>query len=138
MIQLDFWSQFREYAQNHKGNIKLRKAYPQHWYDISFGFSTAHIALTVNGKLKQIACEVYIPDSGWLFSVLFDRKDIIENELNESLEWNELPDKKASRIKLVRSGDIFEQNQWIKHHSWLLEKATQFQNVFGSHIKNLS
>jgi len=137
MLQLDFWSKFREYVQSQKGDIKLRKPYPQHWYDISFGFSTAHIALTVNSQLKQIACELYIPDSNWLFLALFENRETIENELGESLEWNELPDKKASRIKLVSAGDIFEQNKWFTYYSWLLKKVVAFQNVFSSRIKSL-
>ena len=51
--------------------------------------------------MKQIAVTVYIPDSKQLFLDLSENKDAIENELSEELDWNELPDKKASRIKLV-------------------------------------
>ena len=75
ILQFEFCSKFREFVQEKGGNIKLRKAYPQHWYDISFGFSTAHIAVTVNSQLKQIACEVYIPDSKQLFLDLSENKD---------------------------------------------------------------
>ena len=63
ILQFEFWSKFREFVQEKGGNIKLKKAHLKHWYNISLGFSTAHIALSVNSKLKQIACEVYIPDS---------------------------------------------------------------------------
>ena len=138
ILQFEFWSKFREFVQEKGGNIKLRKAYPQHWYDISFGFSTTHIAVTVNSQLKQIACEVYIPDSKQLFLDLSENKDAIENELSEELDWNELPDKKASRIKLVSKGDIFEQEQWLNYHSWMLEKVIDFQDVFSRHIKKVT
>ena len=138
ILQFEFWSKFREFVQEKGGNIKLRKAYPQHWYDISFGFSTTHIAVTVNSQLKQIACEVYIPDSKQLFLDLSENKDAIENELSEELDWNELPDKKASRIKLVSKGDIFEQEQWLNYHSWMLEKVIDFQDVFSRHIKEVT
>lgn len=88
--------------------------------------------------MKQIACEVYIPDSKQLFLDLSENKDAIENELSEELDWNELPDKKASRIKLVSKGDIFEQEQWLNYHSWMLEKVIDFQDVFSRHIKEVT
>lgn len=135
LLQLDFWTKFKEYVQEHNGKIKLRKAYPQHWYDISFGFSNAHIALTVNSQSEQMACEVYIPDSKKLFSVLHEQKEKIEAELTEQLEWEELPEKKASRIKLISSGCLSSQESWEQYHSWMLDRVSKFQKVFGKFIK---
>ena len=138
ILQFEFWSRFREFVQGRGGNIKLKKAHPKHWYNISFGFSTAHIALSINSKLKQVACEVYIPDSKQLFLDLSENKDSIENELSEKLDWNELSSKKASRIKLASKGDIFEQDQWLNYHSWMLEKVIDFQDVFSRYIKEVT
>lgn len=135
LLQLEFWSKFKEFVQENNGIIKLRKAYPQHWYDISFGFSNAHITLTVNSQSSQITCEIYIPDSKKLFSCLYAQKDEIEDELSERLEWEELPEKKASRIKLISKGELSKQEEWTQYHSWMLEKVTSFQDVFGKYIK---
>lgn len=135
MLQLEFWTKFKEYVQDNNGKIKLRKAYPQHWYDIGFGFSNAHISLTVNSQSEQMACEIYIPDSKQLFSLLHKNKAIIESELSEKLVWEELPEKKASRIKLISKGDLSNQDNWPQYHSWMLEKVTSFQKIFGNHIK---
>jgi len=135
LLQLEFWTKFKEYVQDNKGNIKLRKAYPQHWYDISFGFSNAHLALTVNSQSEQMACEVYIPDSKELFSSLHESKSEIEADLGEQLEWEELPEKKASRIKLVSNGNLSDQDQWQQYHSWMFSKVTDFQTVFSKYIK---
>ena len=137
ILQFEFWSKFREFVQEKGGNIKLKKAHPKHWYNISLGFSTAHIAVTVNSKLKKIACEVYIPDSKQLFLDLSENKKAIENELSEKLDWNELPGKKASRIKLASKGDIFEQDQWLNYHSWMFAKVIAFQDVFSHYIKTV-
>jgi hypothetical protein len=135
LLQLDFWSKFKEFVQEKNGKIKLRKAYPQHWYDISFGSSNAHISLTINSQSEQMACEIYIPDSKKLFTCLYNNKDSIESELSEQLVWEELPEKKASRIKLISQGSISNQEQWHNYHSWLLEKVIKFQKVFGNNIK---
>ena len=135
LLQLEFWSKFKEHVQDNNGKVKLRKAYPQHWYDISFGFSNAHIALTVNSQSSQMACEIYIPDSKKLFSCLVAKKEEVENELSDKLVWEELPEKKASRIKLISKGELSKQSEWKQYHSWLLEKVTNFQQVFGKYIK---
>lgn len=135
LLQLEFWTKFKEFVQDNNGNIKLRKAYAQHWYDISFGFANAHITLTVNSQSEQMACEIYIPDSKQLFSALNEQKDTIESDLSEQLVWEELPEKKASRIKLITKGDLFNQGNWEQYHSWMLENVTKFQKVFGKFIK---
>jgi hypothetical protein len=135
LLQLDFWTKFKEYAQEKGGNIKLRKVYPQHWYDISFGSSSAHIALTVNTQSDQIACEIYIPDSKKLFADLYAHKDEIEEELGELLDWHELPEKRASRIKLITSGELANQGDWGSYHAWLLQKVSDFQRVFTKFIR---
>ena len=136
MLQLGYWTDFKRYVQDHNGKMKLRKAYPQHWYDISFGSSHAHICLTINSQSEQMSCEIYIDNSKHLFAALYENKDNIESELSEQLVWDELPTKKASRIKLLENGDLSSQENWEQYHSWMLEKATHFQTVFSKYIKN--
>jgi len=64
-----------------------------------------------------------------------NRKKKIESDLSEHLEWEELPAKKASRIKLISQGILSSQGSWKQYHSWMLEKVTNFQKVFGKYIK---
>lgn len=135
LLQLEFWTKFKEYVTDNSGNLKLRKIYPQHWYDISFGFSNAYTTLTVNSQSSQMACELYIPDSKELFKDLHEYKEQIETELSEKLVWDELPNKKASRIKLITNGDLSDQNSWHTYHTWMLTKVTDFQKVFSKYIK---
>ena len=136
VLQLDFWNTFKEYSMSQDGDINLRKAYPQHWYDVSFGFSEAHIGLTVNSKKNKIGCEIYIHDSKSLFNSLLENKELIENELNEELSWELLPEKKASRIKLSTDGCLQEAHDWENQHCWLLEKATILKHVFSKYMRS--
>lgn len=135
LVQLDFWTRFKEFVQDKNGTIRLRKAYPQYWYDVGFGFANAHLALSINSQSDQLGCEVYIPDSKPLYAALFAQKENIESELGEQLVWEELPQKKASRIKLVRQGSLWAEDSWSDYHQWMLENATNFQKIFGKYIK---
>ena len=96
--------------------LRLRKPYPQHWYDISFGFSNAHICLTINSQTNQKGCEIYIPDSKQLLHCLYEDKQEIEEKLGESLQWEKLPEKKASRIKLLEKADLADTENWEEIH----------------------
>lgn len=138
MLQLEFWTKLKEYVQDNKHQIKLRKARPQHWLDISIGTSNAHIGLTVNSQTNQLGCEIYISDSKELYDGLEAKKDEIENQLGEKLEWKPLPEGKASRIKLSRNGELNNQDSWEDYYQWLCEKVQNFQNVFSKMIKEIS
>lgn len=134
-LQLDFWNKFKEYAKTNSSKLRLRKAYPQHWYDISFGSSEAYIELTVNSQKNQIACEIYIPDSKELYHFLEKYRDDIEDELDIKLEWMPLEEKKASRIKATIEADINNNDRWDEYFNWLNTTAQKFQKVFLKYIK---
>lgn len=133
--QLEFWNRFKEYGQKKNPRLKFRKTYPQHWYDISIGSSEAHISLTMDTRNGLFGCELYIDNNKDLFSYLIGRKEEIEGRLREKVEWMELPDRKASRIKVSRSGEIKETGKWEQYFDWLLVEAEKFQGVFSKYTK---
>ena len=137
LLQLNFWDQFKEYAQLSNTKLRLRKTYPQHWYDISIGCSKAHIALSINTQKNQIACELYIDNSKELFHGLINHKKEIENELDEQLDWQELPNRKASRIKLIKNAVIEDESNWPDYFKWLKMQAEIFHKVFLKYTREI-
>ena len=135
MTQLEFWTKFKEYVRDQNVKVRIKKPFPQNWTDISFGFSTAYINLTVNSQTNQIGCEVYIPESKELFRHLYDNKEKIEEEMDCGLRWDELRNRKASRIKLIKDADLSILEEWDGIHKWLLEYTIRFQDVFSKYIK---
>lgn len=129
--QLEFWEKFREYGQAEKTRLRLRKPFPQHWYDISAGSSDWHLALTLNSAANQMACEVYINQNKALFKKFESHRPAIEQHLGNDLEWMELPDKKASRIKQSTACDLNQQEKWLEYFAWLLYRAESFRKIFG-------
>ena len=137
LMQLEFWTQFKEYASAHQSTLRLRKAYPQHWYDISIGNSKSHLCLIVDADNEQIRCEFYIPDSKSLFNALHEKKNVIESKLPYDLEWMELEGKKASRIRAVHTVDVANNANWNASFQWLMDTAQQFQTVFADQFKKM-
>jgi hypothetical protein len=133
-LQLKFWSGFKQFALEEQSTLRITRVYPQHWLDIYFGHPRCHICMTVNARRGIMTCEIYITDSKPLFQELLKDRDIIEARLSENLQWNELPGKKASRIKLIRDADVTIEEKWPEYVAWLKEKAETFQEVFSEYI----
>jgi hypothetical protein len=132
LMQLDFWQQFKTFCKEQDSRLGTRKAFPQHWYDISIGRSEGHISLTVNTRDNEMGCELYISDDKNWFDELYEQRDVIESEIGTSLEWMRLDDKKASRIKLSKDFDFEDRDRWPDYFEWLKEKADKFKQVFGA------
>lgn len=131
LMQLEFWQQLRAFSAIKTPSLKLRTPRAQHWYDISIGRSDAHIALTTNTNEGQIGCELYIPNSKHLYNALYSNKQEIESDLKISgLIWQELPEKKASRIRVVQKYDLTNLDR-EQAFSWLVETTSKFKNVFS-------
>lgn len=132
-LQYSFWQAFTEFAgkTDFIKSFTLRKARPQHWYDLGIGMSEAHIALTANTQKKLIGAEIYIPDDKELFNTFLANKTQIEKELGFSMDWQPIPDGKASRIVIYHSKDIKSEGNWEECFTWYSEKAKKLKQVFG-------
>jgi len=134
-LQLDFWTRLKEYSEANNKGISFRKPRPQHWYDISFGTSDAHIALTVNTQKDEILCEVYIPDSYEVYMQFYNHKEEIEDQLNGGLDWQELPEKKASRIRKTKPFSVTDnKDNWEEAFDWMIDQVQKFSAVFSRYI----
>ena len=132
LLQLKFWDNFKQYAQNKNLNLRLRKTYPQHWYDLSFGRTDCHISLTINSQKNELACEIYIPNSKETFRQFYNNKEEIDKQI-VGLEWMELPARKASRIKKKTKGDFRKEEKWEEYFEWLGKTSIEFQNTFNKY-----
>jgi hypothetical protein len=133
--QLEFWDRFKDFAKRNNTKLRLQKCYPQHWTNISIGSSDAHISLSVNSREGIFGTELYISNNKDLYTKIFENKKSIEAEVGDALEWMELPNKKASRIKISTNGSFDDQTKWDDYFEWLLRKAEKFQQVFPKYLK---
>ena len=135
LLQGEYWEQLIEYAKQNPRSLNFgRKARPQHWYNLAFGTARAGIALTLNTQKKQLGCEIYIPKDKELYDIFFDKRDEIETDIGEKLEWNRHDNKPQCRIKIAIDGDLTNKNDWQKFNEWFLDISDKFAKAFGSRI----
>ena len=97
--RVEFWNQFNDILIEKGKPFNVRKATTDHWYDVAMGTSEAHIAINLINKDSTIVIELYINDNKDLFDKLFEKKNIIEEELGLNLDWQRMDNRNASRIK---------------------------------------
>ena len=82
-------------------------------------------------------CEFYIPDDKDLYRSFEAYKEEINNKFEFELEWMFLEGRKASRIRTVAEADISSTEQWDEYFSWLLQRSSEFQDVFLKYYKKM-
>jgi hypothetical protein len=133
--QLEFWNALRDFAKQNNSQLRFQKSNPQHWLNMSIGSSDAHLALTINSIQKLFGVELYISNNKELYAELFKQRETIDRELGETVEWMELPGKKASRIKVSHSGNFDDERKWDSTFVWLLGVAEKFRKVLPKYLK---
>jgi hypothetical protein len=131
LLQLEFWQQLRDFAASCIPPLKLRKPYAQNWYDVAIGRSDCHVVLTALVSENRVGCELYISDSKRLFHALHSNSTEIDSALGlGELSWQELPEKKASRVRIFRDFD-FKNQERKEAFEWLVQTTKKFKSVFS-------
>ncbi len=132
-LQFEFWQKLREFASQTFPELKLRTPRAQNWYDISIGRSDCHVCLTLFLDEGKVGCELYISNSKELFVNFRQKKDGIEKSLGleGKIDWQELPGRKASRIRAFAPFDLDDEKNWEKAFQWLGRTAILFKKAFG-------
>lgn len=135
VLQREFYEKVREHGIAHAPHIRRwQTPKTQHWFDVSIGTSQAHISLTTNSLEKRVAVEIHIPNNKQLFAGLFDDRESIEQQLGMTLDWRELPERKASRIVIEHRGDSADPEEQLELVQWMVATADAFSRVFPGFI----
>lgn len=94
---------------------------------------------------KRFRVELYIDEkvgdkekNKRVFDALHSHKKEIEAELKETLSWERIDDKRASRIALYRPGSITDQKDDLnKLREWAVSAMIRFQRVMERHINEV-
>lgn len=133
--RLIFWEQFNQTVLNRGKPFNIRKATIDHWYDVAVGSSDAHIAINLVNKDNIVVVELYINDNKELFDKLFQFKEKIEEELGESLIWDRLNNKKASRIKHYVYGLNFDdRSNYDDLMNKIIDEVIALRSVFKKYL----
>jgi hypothetical protein len=122
---------------------QARKGQPQNWYTFSSGVQGIgySVVFALGGRVRT---EAYIDygDANWnkmVFDGLYEQREAIEIALGESLEWERLDARRASRVAIYRQGSIGDPPQTLEEiKAWSIDQLLRFRKVLSPRASQLS
>ena len=146
-LQLDLWTAFKAYADEHETLFKSVKPQPQNWLSLGIGKSGFHLSPvasfwdSVNETWQSHELRVELVVDGINAKVHFEaleaHREDIEGELNRKLTWNNPSNARMCRIYVRKEVDLNDQAQWPEYIAWLVDELNGFYRVFSPLVRNL-
>jgi hypothetical protein len=117
------------------GLTSATKGLPQSW--LSFGAGRTGFSFAVSFAQKNMfRVEVYISGRNrTAFEYLRGQREEIEQDIGQSLSWEEMP--KDRRIAVTREGNIDDPESWKQLEDWAVEMLKRFKTVLRPRILKL-
>ena len=135
-----FWTSFSEYLKTHDPRFIIRTPSKDHWHSFSIGRSGFAIDVTITPQKHRVGVELLVRrDLGKIaYQRLRDDADAIEQIVEQSLDWMELPGKQSTRIAaFLPDVDAFNEAQWPAIQEWILKMMQRFKLAFADRVKAL-
>lgn len=135
--QLKFWTTFRKKLEETGKIGSLQTPRPQYWFDVALGKSGVHLSNTFNTDKNEIGVRVYISNRQaevWL-PYLESRRDYLEKEIGQVLDYNPNPDNRDKVITLTKHFHLEREEEWEAALNWLVGQTLLFRRAFSQVIR---
>jgi hypothetical protein len=139
-LQQELWTEFRKHLETSHSFLKATKPLPQHWMNLAIGRSGFKLLATQNTAKSRIGAAMVMNDSRAkiFFHSLQEQQPQIESELGWTLEWQELPGKKESRLAMYLPNiDPSDRKKWPEICEWLQKRLEKMHKVLAPRVKAL-
>lgn len=138
-LQLEYWTELRERLLEQSRVVKPQKPLAQHWTNFALGRSYFGMFASVNTQQSWIAVGMSClgPSAKHNFGQLHAQRVEIEREVGSVLSWEELPDKKESKVQVRLDGDPTDRSAWSEQHEWMISMLERFHTAFSPRVKAL-
>ena len=139
-VRKEFWKQLLPKLNETELFLNVNPT-TDHWLGSGAGISGLQYVFVITGKYVRIELAILksIKEKNKeIFKYLFNLKDTIELKFSNSLEWEELPENKMSRIKYqLNDVNLFDKADWEKISQFFVKYLPKFESAFSTEIKNL-
>ena len=138
--RLRYWTGLRKYMVDNGSSVNCTAPTTGNNVRFSIGKTNFTVQAWLASSKKEIGIRLYMAGdfSKAHYRLLEEQQEEIHHEFGETLEWNELPRNKSSRICLSKvDTDPLDENDWPQQYEWLTTKLELFNKVFRPRIKAL-
>ncbi len=136
-----FWEQFIGKINEKSPIYQNISPGKNHWLPVSLGMSGVSMNLVVSNR--QARAEIYI-DTGdkekneIIFDFFFDKKEQIESDFADKLNWKKLENNQASKVEHQLNNVSFSNEEdWNKMTDFLIDCAIIMHQAFQKHIPEI-
>ncbi len=139
-IRKRYWHQLLPLLKDKNLFVNLSPAKKQ-WIEEGAGIGGISFGIIITKTHVRI--EVIISTSSKernksYFKKLLKNKEVIERALECSLVWDELPENKMSRIKMILNGvNALDEYDWPTINNYIINNLPRFENVFQPYITEM-
>ncbi|MBL7128130.1 MAG: DUF4268 domain-containing protein [Ignavibacteria bacterium] len=140
LLQQEYWQGLKDFLNENGSRIRMQKPQPQHWTNIAIGKSDFNLSASVSTRDNTLS--IWLNITGQNAKDNFDKlleiaKDQSLNEIDSSLQWLRMDDKKQSAIILTTNGEMTKKNQWENQFQWFKKNLETFTNFFKPILKKM-
>ena len=135
-----FWTGLRDHMDDKGSIVNCPVPTTRRYIQFSVGRTNFSIMAWLAHTRKEIGIWLYVQgdNAEAHYHLLEKQQEEIHNEFGETLEWNELPGSKSSRICLNKvNTDSLDENDWFHQYEWFRAKLERFDQVFRPIIRTL-
>ena len=140
MLQLEWWTAFREALLADGVVASGRMPRPQYWYEVPLGRTGIYLSNTANTYDERIGVQVYLSarqGGDFVLEQLLLHREAIEDEIGTPLEWNPNPENKDKVIGVYLDADLSDRDRWNDYVKWMVEMTERFRTVFGPRVRGM-
>ena len=146
MLQLRFWTAFKDYMESKGSFVRCQKPAPQNWMNHAIGRVGVHLAsiistwdLETKQSRPEIRADLYMDgvNAKQEFAALEKQKDGIEKALGFALTWWNPEKRAACRIYTRQDADFLNDQLWPQQFEWLRQRLETMHKIFGPIVKDL-
>lgn len=129
--QLAFWEGFKAYMQNKNRPFSVGNPMPRAYSVVSMGLSNAKLFPHILKQPPHGRLDFYLYDP-FFYRKLYEEASVIEQALGSQLEWNELPGKTSSVIRMQCPLNISldDHAHWPELYEWYDKQLQAFYSTF--------
>lgn len=132
-LRRDYWEMALE-ALKEAGDTLYQNISPSkdHWLSAGSGVRSCHYAMIFGKALLRVEfsfARASAEENKWLFDRLIQKREQIEADFGNKIEWLRLDDKKACRLQYEIPCDGFNRDEWPKHIAWHVEHIQKWERA---------
>ena len=140
-IRLDFWGEFIDAMNADNGLCSNLSPSKDAWLGIALGWSGVSVNCVVSKSYART--EVYINRGSYdenkqVFDYFDERREEIEEDFGNPLQWERMDDKKTSRIKFEKTGlSLYNKEDWPAMIEHMKLGAVKMEAAIKKHVRAL-